>query len=1592
MTRHYFSRFISGKHCYRLAAFFLMVSLMRISAFATPISMEEAQERATEFVKLIKGDSMLTPITSSRKLAPGTKGKTANSSLYYVFNRGKGDGYVIMAADDQFDTPLGYTDKGEFDYNNIPDNMRYWLDSYAEYIRQLQSTPSARRKAIPTHPAIEPMLTTLWNQGYPYNNECPMYFSLGRSVTGCVATAMAQVLYHQRDKSVDEIQADIPGYTTYTSHPTYGQLKVEGIPAGSPIDWANMLNNYNGGGSAKQQLAVAQLMHYCGVSVEMDYTNSSSGANSYKVADAMNKYFGYSTARYIERYNYTDENWDETIYKELEQGRVVYLSGANSEAGHAFVTDGYDGNRCYHINWGWGGTSNGFFLLSSLNPSSQGIGGSGDGYSSYQDAVIGCEPDNYGEKEMPISSAVIKKICLENWDANGDGKFTYGEASLVSDIGKAFKGIRVNTFTELYYFTGITDIPDSAFYGCVTLTSIKLPKNIESIGANAFDGCRAMKTFKLPDHVSKIGKGAFAGCRLLPDQTLPVGMTAIADSTFAGCSSLTIMTIPTNVNYIGTQAFSQCTKLMEVTVGNISPENITLGKDVFEGITLSKARLNVPQGTKTFFSTAEQWKEFGAIYEERSISGGKFITLAVNTDLYIYNEGSGRYLTRGEAWDTQAVVGESNPMRFQLRRTSNMPEGVYYLYSEDTGKNGHIFFRTNNDDKVGVGVNACFVDGEASHIIDKTSWWKVDLAENGNYTFQIPESVAGYDKAKFLGVQTNHSSNAASPTYGAYSDVKYDENQAGCEWRFVEYNPDTEAIYMAANELGNLLECASGKNIDTSVETEVFYDMESSLSDILAAQKTLRKKLGFIIFKDDIFRSIAIGNWDVDSNGEISFSEASKVTDFGYYAFYGQDFKDLSDLQYFNHADKLYGNSFEGSKSLSEIILPKSITTLYYRVFKDCTSLKAIELPEHIQYLGSMTFSGCTALKEVTILNPEPEGISTAEDLFDGLKTNTMTLYVPYGSKEAYSNAPVWKEFGKIVEVRGQSMPKFSPIEENNVGYVYNVGEHKFLNQGEAWGTQAIVANEGFQYQFRRNKNMPEGAYYLYSTQAGGEHVLFRTNTDSKVGEGVKACFVDGNISDKAYWTVEEVGENIYTLQVPSSDSQYTEGEYLGIQTEHSSNIAFPTFGAYWDVPANAGKAIQWAFISKADMSEADEFDSLTGQLKQLLANANAKSIDVNAEQAVYDNFSSTKDDITEAIKSVRGKLHYIDFADSRAKTLCTNMWDTDDDGELSMEEAAAVTEIGTQFSKSTIKSLEELRYFKALKSIPDEAFANCTSLMSIYLPENVSSIGANAFKSCSGLKYVAILHGEFVNADEAALPRNTTVFVPKALIDTYTLSAGYEKSVVKEYTGTPTVAAVDATKVYGRNNPKFVFDVSGAPINGEPTLAVEMPADEEGNPYTEPTMPVGEYQIKVYAESITSEGLKAVEGKMAVEPAPLTITAKSYTRNIGEANPEFEVTFKGFKNRENAETALSVQPLITCDANENSPGGKYDIIVSGAEAHNYEITYENGILTVIDPVSINGVTTTDNVNSTAFDIQGRRVAKPSKGIYIIGGKRVLVK
>ena len=1553
----------------RITTTLLLCVMTVLSMYANPITREQARQKAAQFLSDKKGKRSLKAVTSPVKLAPETE-----TERYYVFDRGNDEGYVIVAGDDETFAILGYTDQGSFDYSALPPNMKEWLDGYASQIAAIQTKKVAgRRASIATHPRVEPLVKSKWSQGYPYNLSCPEYFSDGRSVTGCVATAMAQLLYYNREKSVDETQAAMPAYDAWEAHPTTGQhLHVEGIPEGSPIDWANMKDEY-GSANDKQRKAVADLMHYCGVAVQMNYTNSASSAQSHDAFKAFTTYFGYgSSVKYVSYSSVSDDaQWDNIIYNEIQAQRPIYISGANSGGGHAFVCDGYDGNYCYHINWGWGGTSDGYYLLTNLTPGQQGIGGSGDGYTAYREVIIGLEPENYGEKAMSFADSNIKKICIENWDANKDGKLTYGEAAAVTDLGTAFKGVtNIRNFQELYYFTGITTLSDDAFNGCTNLTSIRLPKALKGIGARSFKGCEKMTQLALPTGLLTIGEEAFSGCKTLENLTLPTNLKAIEAGTFRNCAAFTSVDLPISVTAIGNEAFAGCAGLKVFATKTFCPDKITMGTDVFKDTELNRATLTVIQGTKAYFSSAPQWSEFGKIKELRERSGGQFSTLETGQTYYIYNIGTGRYLTKGEAYGTQAVVDELSPMRFKVNHSSSMAEGVYYLTSEDTGKDGKILFRTSTDGNVGKGINAVFVDGGS---LSSSAYWHIQSAGDQAYTIQIPSNVSGYNAQKYLGVQTDHASNAASPTYGIYSDIDYEQYQLNCQWYFVRYDENQAANYDAAKVLENLLNVARERKIGTDAEQVVYDDMGSTTEQIREAQRSLRKQLNFIDFEDNKVRETCMAQCDLNGDGEISFSEATEIKDIELR--FNTAITSFDEMKQFKNLSTIYANTFNNCTKLASIVLPESVERIYYYAFRNCSQLQKVNLSEFLIELGAEAFGGCTSLKEVSIACPTPENIHLGNNVFRNVNLSECTLRVPFGAKERYENADVWKEFGTIVEMRTNAQPVFSPITTGKTGYIFNLSSRKYLNRGEAYGTQSVVAKAGLTYQFRQTN---AGTYYL-------EHdgnILFRTSTNSKVGDGVKTCFYDGkDVSSKAYWTiVQNPEDNTFTMQVPQGDADYVEGEYLGAG-DHQSGVASPSHGAYWDMKGNVTR---WAFVTLEDLQAATTLNKLTASLAQLLEMAQEEQVDAVAEQAVYDNANSTSDEIEDAIASLRKKMHFIIFNDLQAKAVCVNNWDLNDDGELSEKEAASVSDIGELFrGNSYIKTFEELRYFTSLKEIPDNAFRDCSNLVTVYLPESVEALGKYPFSLCTNLKYVVMLNpNRIVDFGKSLAPSAATYFVPGNLLESYQADPQWSTRNITAYTGKPVVTGT-ATRRYGSSAAEVAFTVTGAPIMGEPAA--------EGEEMTDATVPVGTYPITITAGTVTTPDVQFVPGVLTITPATLTVTAKSYSREYGTANPVMEYTIRGFRNREKAEV-LTKLPVIECDANEQSPAGEYEIRVSGAEAQNYEFTYVSGKLTIINSTGISTTPAISESEGDVYDMQGRRVKTPQRGIYIKNKKKVMIK
>lgn len=382
--------------------------LMALVAWGEPIDRNEALKQANAFLS-----SKGIPVRQSLDMAYAQPGKAAEArSLYYVFNVGNDKGFVIVAGDDAVSPILAYADRGDFSEREMAPAAKAMLESYAQQIEMIQQNPSLAVAASTSYAAIAPMVKTQWNQMEPYNYMCPIIRGEAvRSVTGCVATAMAQIIYYHKHP-VEQTKA-IPAYELSSRYV---------IPGADPVtlNWDAMQLTYTGSEAEDDPsaLAVAQLMVLCGKSVKMSYSSSASGAASESVPAALKEYFDYDGAAHmVYRDEYANADWEKMIYDELAAKRPVYLSGTSvsgtSVVGHAFVCDGYDGEGLFHINWGWGGMSDGFFRLTLLNPDDHGTGGNNGsgGFNMDEGAIIGIQPNQGG------TSQEVAQMTLDHFAA-----------------------------------------------------------------------------------------------------------------------------------------------------------------------------------------------------------------------------------------------------------------------------------------------------------------------------------------------------------------------------------------------------------------------------------------------------------------------------------------------------------------------------------------------------------------------------------------------------------------------------------------------------------------------------------------------------------------------------------------------------------------------------------------------------------------------------------------------------------------------------------------------------------------------------------------------------------------------------------------------------------------------------------------------------------------------------------------------------------------------------------------------------------------------------------------------------------------------
>ncbi len=404
----------------RLFALLLALSAIT-SAFADNVSPDRALTMAREFLN--NGSTKFNAGAGAQlKLAYQARSIDGKPD-YYVFNLDGNGGFVVVTGDNRTVPVWGYCTSGKFDYASMPDNMKWWFSEYQRQLQYLRDNPNAKPlKATKLASSVSPLLTSKWNQCAPYNLKCPtaqsnavlFNYYLNHACTGCVATALSQIMYFHKWPRIGKgyRSNDMVSVSYYTEQGS-DEIQVRYMSNGadfskSTYNWNLMKDEYkvtingdnesyyyrigdgywvedNISSSISPSIAVAKLMSDVGISVGMSYgaVGIGSGATDAAAENAMRTYFRYLTdfknRDDFENTYLVDGTWDKMLRDELDANRPIYYAGdinqssimlnASAIVGHAFVLDGYDEQGRFHVNWGWGDSNvNGFYYSSLLKP------------------------------------------------------------------------------------------------------------------------------------------------------------------------------------------------------------------------------------------------------------------------------------------------------------------------------------------------------------------------------------------------------------------------------------------------------------------------------------------------------------------------------------------------------------------------------------------------------------------------------------------------------------------------------------------------------------------------------------------------------------------------------------------------------------------------------------------------------------------------------------------------------------------------------------------------------------------------------------------------------------------------------------------------------------------------------------------------------------------------------------------------------------------------------------------------------------------------------------------------------------------------
>lgn len=961
---------------------------------------------------------------------------STESEPFYVFNAEGNQGFVIVSGDDRTTEILGYSKTGSLDLNRLPENLKGWLDGYARQIEALgtstQPVQRAKTRGADSWEVVNPLIQTKWNQYYPYNKMCPDKNGYDwrdasfdtkhlieenykyHCVTGCVATAMAQVLYYHKYPSkcpaLDEYTTETKGWT------------MNALPE-ADFEWSKMKETYKGNETDESADAVAVLMRYCGQAVGMDYNLSEKGGSAGSVSAAvLADVFGYSkNIRLLWRDIYSTSRWEEIIYAELAAGRPVLYSGKSNSSGHEFVIDGYDGSGLFHINWGWGGSSDDYFVLSIAEPKKQGAGGSKGAYQFNQHALIGVQPGSSEEVLMAKIESNIKSMA-QDYTRTGAGV----DFKDVQFKGSVFARYNATSTEDLSIQAGwalcqngqiIEVVKDKWCTFTAGSTFGETTSSAVTFGAGLVSGkyevCQVYRysedaEWRLCDpyyytlyYVAEVTETTLSLHEAQP--SFKVNSMVVSESPSTGSP----MEVTLNVTNDG-DTFEQVMRLLAQKEGD---SNWTLAAKATRKIDPGKSEDVVLSYTPTVagnYTLKVTNADSDDALNTTTFTVYATINKTVGNLKFVCHSGTKKARLVGHTYGSGDAIAVEIPATI---------DGGQYTVNEIADGAFDSFYR----------LSAVTIPATVETIGDDAFYNCYNLSE-----LTVPEGVKHIGESAFIYCY-------------ALRVVKLPSSLTSIGERAFYRCPLTSVVAAMTNPIKiarNVFltkEEVDGETVEVFTSADLFVPIGQkaaySAADVWKEFPTMYQgELKDVTLNDITYSYVTGEDFAIVKKGDPTALEEKDVVIPSTIPAGGKTYKvkkiadraffqiEMNSLTIQSGVEEIGARAFWNVNGFVELVLPASVKTIGESAFSYCYSLRNLELPSSLISIGDNAFYGCR-LNTVAAAMKAP--LKIARNVFITVKKvngenveefTSAKLYVPTGHKDAYSAADVWKEFLPNIE------------------------------------------------------------------------------------------------------------------------------------------------------------------------------------------------------------------------------------------------------------------------------------------------------------------------------------------------------------------------------------------------------------------------------------------------------------------------------------------------------------------------------------------------------------------------------------------------